>query len=163
MKSHPKQNLVKVRRRGMTLIELMIIVVIIGIVFTFAFVNAGANTEKSKYARAEADLDALTQAVAVYMQNTNTSAASKWMTPQDVRSVYLINPLNMGCRQSKTSGATTVLDKYLTQPYAKIYDPWGKHYNIDNEELDEITISCESYTTNPYNNEPLVRKLHFDD
>ena len=58
------------KRKGMTLIELMIVVVIIGIVFAYAFVNAGANTEKAKYARAIEDISAITSAVAMYVAET---------------------------------------------------------------------------------------------
>jgi len=132
------------KRKGMTLIELMIVVVIIGIVFAYAFVNAGANTEKAKYARAIEDISAITSAVALYVAETGdvTTALS-----------------NTGLGKIAD---TKVLDKKLSKKFADMKDPWGTAYSLAVDTTagaNTVTISCSKPTTP--DGEPLKRVLDF--
>ena len=134
------------KRKGMTLIELMIVVVIIGIVFAYAFVNAGANTEKAKYARAIEDISAITSAVAMYVAETG-----------DVTEA--LDATHLG---AANTAEDTVLDKKLSKKFAEMKDPWGVKYDIDVDTTDGdniVTISC-SKTTTP-DGETITRTLDF--
>lgn len=134
------------KRKGMTLIELMIVVVIIGIVFAYAFVNAGANTEKAKYARAIEDISAITSAVAMYVAETGDVAEA-------------LGTEGLGI----TEGDITVLDKKLSKKFAEMKDPWGGEYTIEvggENGDDTVTIACSSKTATP-DGEPLERVLDF--
>jgi len=133
------------KRKGMTLIELMIVVVIIGIVFAYAFVNAGANTEKAKYARAIEDISAITSAVAMYVAETG-----------DVTEA--LDALN-----TDPGGA---LNKKLSRPLADMKDPWDKtkEYDItvdvDTETgVNTVTIACSKEETP--DGEAITRTLDF--
>ncbi len=116
------------KRKGMTLIELMIVVVIIGIVFAYAFVNAGANTEKAKQARTTEDIAAITSAVALYVAEIG-----------DVTEA--LDATHLG------KADTDVLDKKLSKPLGDMKDGWGKDYTVvvDAEEK-TVTIDCASTT-----------------
>ena len=134
------------KRKGMTLIELMIVVVIIGIVFAYAFVNAGANTEKAKYARAIEDISAITSAVAMYVAETG-----------DVTTA--LGEEGLG------ADPIEVLDKKLSKPLADMKDPWDatKTYDITVDTTggaNTVTIACLSKTTTP-DGEKLERVLDF--
>lgn len=116
------------KRKGMTLIELMIVVVIIGIVFAYAFVNAGANTEKAKQARAVEDIAAITSAVAMYVAeegdvDTALTAIGDGTTP------------------------TTVLDKKLSKKLADMKNPWNSAQGytvVADGTAKTVTIDCET-------------------
>lgn len=133
------------KRKGMTLIELMIVVVIIGIVFAYAFVNAGANTEKAKYTRAIEDISAITSAVAMYVAETG-----------DVTTA-------LGNTGLGAIATTKVLDKKLSKKFADMKDPWGTAYSLAVDTTagaNTVTISC-SKTATPDTKEPLTRVLDF--
>lgn len=132
------------KRKGMTLIELMIVVVIIGIVFAYAFVNAGANTEKAKYARAIEDISAITSAVAMYVAETG-----------DVTKA-------LGDTGLGKIADTKVLDKKLSKEFGTMKDPWGTVYSLvvnTTAGANKVTISC-SKTATP-DGEPITRVLDF--
>jgi len=131
------------KRKGMTLIELMIVVVIIGIVFAYAFVNAGANTEKAKYARAIEDISAITSATAMYVAETGDVATA-------------LDATHLG------KANTDVLDKKLSKKLTDMKDPWGTAYSLAVDTTagaNTVTISC-SKTATP-DGEPLKRVLDF--
>lgn len=133
------------KRKGMTLIELMIVVVIIGIVFAYAFVNAGANTEKAKYARAIEDISAITSAVAMYVAETG-----------DVTKA-------LGDDGLGAIATTKVLDKKLSKEFGTMKDPWGIAYSLEVDTdagANTVTIGC-SKGVHPVTNEPLERVLDF--
>ena len=137
------------KRKGMTLIELMIVVVIIGIVFAYAFVNAGANTEKAKYARAIEDISAITSAVAMYVAETG-----------DVTEA--LDATHLGAAKLGAIATTKVLDKKLSKKLEDMKDPWGVVYDIAVDTkagANTVTISC-SKTATP-DGEPLKRVLDF--
>ena len=138
------RNLRNRKRKGMTLIELMIVVVIIGIVFAYAFINAGANTEKAKYARAEEDISALASAVALKFAQDGDSATT------------LV--------AANFAADSTYFDGKLSKAYANMIDPWGTQYSMVLSGK-KVTITC-SKATNPYSNpagQPLKRVLDFTD
>lgn len=116
------------KRKGMTLIELMIVVVIIGIVFAYAFVNAGANTEKAKQARTTEDIAAITSAVAMYVAETGDVAKA-------------LDATHLGAED------TDVLDNKLSKPLVDMKDGWGKAYTVTpNVAAKTVTIDCASST-----------------
>ena len=132
------------KRKGMTLIELMIVVVIIGIVFAYAFVNAGANTEKAKYARAIEDISAITSAVALYVAETG-----------DVTEA--LDATHLG---AVNTAEDTVLDKKLSKKFAAMEDPWGVKYTVDvDTDENTVTIACSKEETP--DGEKLERVLDF--
>lgn len=130
------------KRKGMTLIELMIVVVIIGIVFAYAFVNAGANTEKAKYARAIEDISAITSAVAMYVAETGDVTAA--LTALDAED-------------------TKVLNNKLSKPLADMKDPWDSEttyvFDVDTD-ANTVKIAC-SQPVHPVTKEKLERVLDF--
>jgi len=137
------------KRKGMTLIELMIVVVIIGIVFAYAFVNAGANTEKAKYARAIEDISAITSAVAMYVAETG-----------DVTTA--LGEDGLGAVNTATAGEETVLDKKLSKKFTAMKDPWGEKYTVTvdtAEDANTVTIACSKEETP--DGETITRKLDF--
>lgn len=134
------------KRKGMTLIELMIVVVIIGIVFAYAFVNAGANTEKAKYARAIEDISAITSAVAMYVAEIGDVATA-------------LDATHLG------KANTDVLNKKLSKPLADMKDPWDKTKTytitvVTAGGANTVTIGC-SKAVHPVTNEKLARTLDF--
>ena len=113
------------KRKGMTLIELMIVVVIIGIVFAYAFVNAGANTEKAKQARTSEDIAAITSAVAMYVAETGDVATA------------------LGEDGLGAIATTEVLDKKLSKPFADMKDGWGTAYSVTADATAKtVVIDC---------------------
>lgn len=140
------RDLLNKKRKGMTLIELMIVVVIIGIVFAYAFINAGANTEKAKYARAQEDISALASAVALKVAEDGDLATTLVADNFESASEYF--------------------DKKLSKPYANMIDPWGTQYTMTltgSGITGKVVIAC-SKTTNPYDGDALLsRTLDFSD
>lgn len=133
------------KRKGMTLIELMIVVVIIGIVFAYAFVNAGANTEKAKQARTTEDIAAITSAVAMYVAETG-----------DVDTA--LTAIGDG------TTATTVLDKKLSKKLADMKNPWSstQGYTVVADGTEKtVTIDCETTGHTGPENASLKRVLDF--
>lgn len=115
------------KRKGMTLIELMIVVVIIGIVFAYAFVNAGANTEKAKKARTSEDIAAITSAAAMYIAEA---------ADQDIALTALA-----GAANPEAIGA--ILNKKLSKPFASMKDGWGAAYSVTADATAKtIVIDC---------------------
>lgn len=117
------------KRKGMTLIELMIVVVIIGIVFAYAFVNAGANTEKAKQARTTEDIAAITSAAAMYVAEIG-----------DVTTA-------LGDTGLGDIATTKVLDNKLSKKLSEMKDGWGKAYSVTADDTAKtVTIDCASTT-----------------
>ena len=129
------------KRKGMTLIELMIVVVIIGIVFAYAFVNAGANTEKAKQARTSEDISAITSAVAMYIAEA---------ADQDAALTTL-----------KTAVGTN-LDKKLSKPFAQMKDGWGAAYSVTADATNKtIVIDCATANKKDLEGVAFTRTLEF--
>ena len=136
------------KRKGMTLIELMIVVVIIGIVFAYAFVNAGANTEKAKQARTTEDIAAITSAVAMYVAEIG-----------DVTKA--LDATQLGAANTATAAEGTVLDKKLSKPFKTMKDGWGEDYTVT-VNAKKVTIDCESTATkNDLDGNKFTRTLDF--
>lgn len=133
------------KRKGMTLIELMIVVVIIGIVFAYAFVNAGANTEKAKQARTTEDIAAITSAVAMYVAEIGDVATA-------------LDATHLGADD------TEVLDNKLSKPLKDMKDGWGKAYTVTaNDEVKTVVIDCGSTATkNDLDGNKFTRTLDFN-
>ncbi len=136
------------KRKGMTLIELMIVVVIIGIVFAYAFVNAGANTEKAKQARTTEDIAAITSAVALYVAEIGDVTKAL-----DATHLGAVN----------TAEKVTVLDKKLSKPFKTMKDGWGEAYTVTvNTSKETVTIDCGSTATkNDLDGNKFTRTLDF--
>ena len=133
------------KRKGMTLIELMIVVVIIGIVFAYAFVNAGANTEKAKQARTTEDIAAITSAVALYVAEIGDVAKA------------------LGTEEGLGKTPITVLDKKLSKPLGNMEDGWGKAYTVTADATAKtVVIDCGSTATkNDLDGNKFTRTLDF--
>jgi prepilin-type N-terminal cleavage/methylation domain-containing protein len=135
------------KRKGMTLIELMIVVVIIGIVFAYAFVNAGANTEKAKQARTAEDIAAITSAVAMYMASADDQATA-------------ITTVTTAATQA------AAVNKYLSKPFADMKDGWGKAYSIAADDEDAKVIVIDTASTSDgktdLDTQAFTRKLDFN-
>lgn len=130
------------KRKGMTLVELMIVVVIIGIVFAYAFVNAGANTEKAKKARTSEDIAAITSAAAMYMAEANNQAIA------------------LG---EFEAGIGDKLNKKLSKPLASMKDGWGAAYSVTGDATAKtVTIDCETAGKTDLDGEPFTRTLDFN-
>jgi prepilin-type N-terminal cleavage/methylation domain-containing protein len=113
------------RRRGMTLIEIMIVVVIIAIIFAYAFVNAGNYTERSKYARVGEDIGTLTSAVAV----SNLESAGDWKGVEASSTTGKADAF-AGLFTGDGGTATAKIDRRLSKTTALIKDPWGQPYDL---------------------------------
>lgn len=104
--------MLKNKRQGMTLIEVMIVVLIIGIVFATSVFMGSTYAEKAKYARASEDLDAIAKAVNFYVLNYDDGRQdSVYWALDSIR-------VNRG----------KLLDKWLNRPLANIKTPWGEDY-----------------------------------
>jgi len=128
------------KRKGMTLVELMIVVVIIGIVFAYAFVNAGANTEKAKQARTAEDIAAITSAVVMYVAEAADQSAAL---------------------EALETGVGTNLDKKLSKPFANMEDGWGAAYSVETAGK-VVTIDCETADKTDLDGQPFTRILDFN-
>lgn len=132
------------KRKGMTLIELMIVVVIIGIVFAYAFVNAGANTEKAKQARTTEDIAAITSAVAMYVAEIGDVATA-------------LDATHLG------KAGTDVLDKKLSKKLAEMEDGWGKAYTVTADATTKkVVIDCATAGKKDLDNLAFTRTLDFN-
>lgn len=136
------------KRKGMTLIELMIVVVIIGIVFAYAFVNAGANTEKAKKARTSEDIAAITSAVAMYI----AEAAN-----QDVALTNLAT--DMALADDKRGDAT--INKHLSKEIGNMKDGWGAAYTVTIADK-VVTINCATAGKTDLDGVAFIRTLDFN-
>lgn len=133
------------KRKGMTLVELMIVVVIIGIVFAYAFVNAGQNTEKAKQARTAEDIAAITSAAAMYVAEADNQL-------QAISKIV--------------ADGSTVLNSKLSKPLAHMKDGWGNPYSIGTQTVPEantkiLVIDCATAGKKDLDNQPFTRKLDF--
>lgn len=131
-------------RRGITLIELMIVIVIIGIIFAYAFVNAGNYTEKSKYARATEDLMILGSAVSISV----IEAAGDWKGVEAVNSTGKADAFS-GLFTGDGGNATALIDKRLSKKSEQIKDPWGNPYDLvvkDEDGQKSLYILCRPGT-----------------
>lgn len=133
------------KRKGMTLVELMIVVVIIGIVFAYAFVNAGANTEKAKKARTAEDIAAITSAAAMYVaEQPDAEVAIAAIVADD----------------------STVLNSKLSKPLANMKDGWGNPYSIgtqtDPANTKILVIDCATAGKTDLDGQPFKRVLDFN-
>lgn len=132
------------KRKGMTLIELMIVVVIIGIVFAYAFVNAGANTEKAKQARTTEDIAAITSAVAMYVAEIGDVAKA------------------LGTGGLGNIAETKVLDKKLSKPLGDMKDGWGAPYSVTVDATNKkVVIDCATAGKKDLDKQPFKRTLDF--
>jgi len=130
------------KRKGMTLIELMIVVVIIGIVFAYAFVNAGANTEKAKKARTAEDIAAITSAAAMYVAEADNQETA------------------LG---EFEAGIGDKLDKKLSKPLGDMKDGWGAAYKVESEaDSNIIVIDCATAGKTDLDDQPFTRTLDFN-
>lgn len=130
------------KRKGMTLVELMIVVVIIGIVFAYAFVNAGANTEKAKKARTAEDIAAITSAAAMYVAEQ----------PDAATAIAAIDDDN------------TVLNNKLSKPIENMKDGWGNPYTVevDTEDALVLVIDCATADKTDLDGVDFTRTLDFN-
>lgn len=132
------------KRKGMTLVELMIVVVIIGIVFAYAFVNAGANTEKAKKARTAEDIAAITSAAAMYVAERPDAGVAIAAIVDD----------------------SSVLNSKLSKPLANMKDGWGAPYSIgtqtDPADTKILVIDCATAGKTDLDSQPFTRKLDFN-
>lgn len=135
------------KRKGMTLIELMIVVVIIGIVFAYAFVNAGANTEKAKKARTAEDIAAITSAVAMYIAGESN---------QDVALTNLAT--DMALADDKRGDAT--INKHLAKEIGSMKDGWGAAYTVTIADK-VVTIGCATAGKTDLDGVAFTRTLDF--
>ena len=133
------------KRKGMTLIELMIVVVIIGIVFAYAFVNAGANTEKAKQARTAEDIAAITSAAAMYVAERPDAAAA-------IAEIVAVD--------------SKVLNNRLSKPIKDMVDGWGAPYSIGTQtnpaDTKILVIDCATAGKTDLDGQPFTRKLDFN-
>lgn len=132
------------KRKGMTLIELMIVVVIIGIMFAYAFVNAGANTEKAKQARTAEDIAAIASAAAMYVAEQDDQLDAIADIVAD----------------------STVLNSKLSKPIGNMKDGWGNAYSIgtqtDPADTKVLVIDCATADKKDLDGQPFTRKLDFN-
>lgn len=137
------------KRKGITLIELMIVVVIIGIVFAYAFVNAGANTEKAKKARTTEDIAAITSAVAMYVAEIGDVATA-------------LDATHLGKVNDATAAEGTVLDKKLSKPFKTMKDGWGAAYTVTADaDAKTVVIDCETDGKTDLDGVAFTRTLDF--
>lgn len=134
------------KRKGMTLVELMIVVVIIGIVFAYAFVNAGANTEKAKRARTAEDIAAITSAAAMYVAEADDQLDA-------IAEIVAVN--------------SEVLNNRLSKPIKNMKDGWGNAYSIGTQtdptpDTKILVIDCATAGKKDLDEEPFTRKLDFN-
>ena len=133
------------KRKGMTLVELMIVVVIIGIVFAYAFVNAGASTEKAKKARTSEDIAAITSAAAMYVAERPDAEAA-------IAEIV--------------ANGSTVLNSKLSKPLVNMKDGWGAAYSIgtqtDPADTKILVIDCATAGKTDLDSQPFTRKLDFN-
>lgn len=125
-----------VRRRGMTLVELMIVVVIIGIIFAYAITNSTTQVEKAKYSKAEEDLQLLASALSLsYVTN-----GGDW-TPKSGQITSGVNDYAWSDLFSSGENISQHVNSKLTKSLSQIADPWGRPYDIIME-VDGANATC---------------------
>jgi prepilin-type N-terminal cleavage/methylation domain-containing protein len=137
------------RRKGFTLVELMIVVALIAIIGGGAVGIMGRNSSKAKYARIEKDLDVLQ---AAFTQTILSMGASFDCPSAPGSYVCLFFP-------DLPAATKTVMNSYLAIPVENLRDPIRNDYyrmRIEGSPAGGghgiITIYAYGYYANPYNN-----------
>lgn len=107
------------KRKGFTMVELMVVVIIMAILGLAIMPALMGSSEKAKYSRAWSDLDAIANAFTAYygkegnlpdntiIANGDFAPSSESLTPEE-----------------------TLLQSFLGTQLADLYDPWNQRYQI---------------------------------
>lgn len=105
---------IRKKRRGFSLVEMMVVVVIMGVLAGGFMMNQGRTAEKAKFKKAEADLDTLVTAMGLaYESNGSFGTVSSNTAASAFSGTY-----------------KTELEKNLRRPLADVLDPWGNEYRV---------------------------------
>ena len=149
------------KRKGFTLVELIIVVVIIGVLAGAMALSGGQDRDKARYARAMEDISMITTAI-------NLAAAETSMDTDE-----FVSGLSTMPTSAPSSGTSWyAVQRRLAKPIETLTDPWGNAYDISVNDQ-EITIYSagpsgadtdeDGAATNPYaNDQPLKSTLNFE-
>ena len=117
-------SVLSVRRRGVTLVEMILVVVIMSLMGSYAFAHTSGMTERARHARAMEDVMALTSAVSLAYINNQESWEPQDATGETGSENGLDTIFGGG------PGATGEIGKRLSRNPAVIKDPWGEPYRV---------------------------------
>lgn len=112
-------------RRGITLIELMIVIVIIGIIFAYVFVSAGRHTERARHSRAMEDIAVAITALSI----SYTEQAGDWVPKAGTSTTGKADPF-AGLFDGDGGHASEIIDRKLSKSISNMKDPWGQPYDL---------------------------------
>ena len=149
------------KRKGFTLVELIIVVVIMGILAGAMALSGGQDRDKARYARAMEDISMIATAI-------NLAAAETSMGTETF--VSGLSPVPTTAPAEGT--AWYAVQRRLAKPIESIKDPWGNDYvvNVTDQSLVILSagpsgaeVDSDGAATNPYaNDQPLKSTLNFE-
>lgn len=121
------------KRKGFTLVELMIVVVVIGLLGGGMLYAAGGSTEKTRYSRAAQDLAILTSAV--NMAANDADNLSTFITGCS---------FSTGSANNPTGDSVTAIEKHLARKLNTMESPFGTggYVLVGDGTNRTITITC---------------------